>query len=151
MNGRNLNRNNLTRCAAFSLLEMVMASALIAGSLIPTLSVIRDALAKSRDLSRRNLLSNYAVSILERQTAINMKVWSNSSTTGSFATDGHAQIRYTQLSSDDPANGGITNQLMHIQVKVFDDADGDSVADSGELTVNYRTKIAKLQSYDDEE
>ncbi len=136
---------------AFSLLEMVMASALIAGSLVPTLTVIRDAMAKSRDLSRRNLLANYAVSILERQTATNMDIWSNSNTSGSFAADGHPKIRFVESSSDDPANGGIANQLMHIQVTVFDDTDSDSLVDGNELQVTYRTKIAKLQSYENEE
>ncbi len=136
---------------AFSLLEMVMASTLLAGSLVPTLAAIRDAMAKSRDLSRRNLLSNYAVSILESKTALNMYTWSNSNTIGNFAIDGHPKVRFIEVSSDDPADGGIVNQLMHIQVTVFDDADGDSTLDSNELQVTFRTKIAKLESYENEE
>jgi hypothetical protein len=34
---------------------------------------------------------------------------------------------------------------------VFDDTDGDTTADANELSVLYRTKIANLQSYQDEE
>ena len=40
---------------------------------------------------------------------------------------------------------------MHIQVRVFDDSDNDSTFDANELSVLYRTKIARLQSYEDEE
>jgi hypothetical protein len=136
---------------AFSLLEMAMAATLVAGTLIPTMAVMRDAMAKSRELSRRNLLSNYAVSVLEAQSAIAMTDWTSTTATGSFTSDGHPNIRYSAVRSDAPANGGISSELMHIQVTVFDDADGDATADANELSVLYRTKIANLQSYQDEE
>ena len=51
---------------------MVMAATLVAGTLVPTMAVMRDAMAKSRELSRRNLMSNYAVSVLEAQAATTM-------------------------------------------------------------------------------
>ncbi len=136
---------------AFSLLEMAMAATLVAGTLIPTMTVMRDAMAKSRELSRRNLLSNYAVSVLESQAATVMTNWSNTTATGTFTSDGHPNIRYSSVCSDAPANGGIINELMHIQVTVFDDTDGDTTADTNELSVLYRTKVANLQSYHDEE
>ncbi len=136
---------------AFSLLEMAMAATLVAGTLIPTMAVMRDAMAKSRELSRRNLLSNYAVSVLEAHSALAMTNWSNTTATGNFTSDGHPSIRYSAVCSDAPANGGITGELMHIQVTVFDDLDSDTTADTNELSVLYRTKIANLQSYQDEE
>jgi hypothetical protein len=135
----------------FSLLEMAMASTLVVGTLVPTISVMRDAMAKSRELNRRNLLANYAVSILEAQTAVVMTNWTNSTVTGNFTTDGHATIRYSAVRSDAPASGGLSDQLMHIQVTVFDDTDGDTTLDSNELSVLFRTKVARLQSYEDEE
>ncbi|MDZ4656002.1 MAG: hypothetical protein SH868_00345 [Bythopirellula sp.] len=144
-------RRKFSERGAFSLLEMVMAATLVAGTLVPTMAVMRDAMAKSRDLNRRNLLSNYAVSVLETQAAVAMKNWTSTTTSGNFTADGHASIRYTATLSDAPASGGITGQLMHIQVNVFDDADNDATADANELSVLYRTKVAHLQSYEDEE
>jgi type II secretory pathway pseudopilin PulG len=135
----------------FSLLEMVMAAALIVGALVPTMAVMRDAMAKSRDLNRRNLLSNYAVRVLESQAAVVMTDWTNTTVTGNFNSDGHPNIRFSATRSDAPANGGLTNQLMHLQVTVFDDTDGDSTADANENSILYRTKVARLQSYEDEE
>jgi hypothetical protein len=143
--------HKLKRSRAFSLLEMAMASTLVAGTLVPTISVMRDAMAKSRDLNRRNLLANYAVSVLEAQTAVIMTNWASSTVTGNFTADGHASIRYSAVRSDAPASGGLSDQLMHIQVTVFDDTDGDTTLDSNELSVLFRTKVARLQSYEDEE
>jgi len=134
----------------FSLLEMVAASALMASILVPALAVMRDAMAKGRDLGRRNLLANYAASILEEQAAVGAAGWVNETVTGSYTADGYPDIRYSVVKSDDPADGGITSQLMHVQVTVFDDADQDTVADADELQVLFRTKIAKLESYENE-
>jgi hypothetical protein len=36
---------------------------------------------------------------------------------------------------------------MSIRVTAYEDADGDSVADAGELKITLRTKVAKLTSY----
>jgi hypothetical protein len=136
---------------AFSLLEMVMASALVAGALVPTMTVMRDAMTKSRELSRRNLMANYAVSVLEAQAAATMLNWSTASSTGNFAADGHAGLRFVVSRSDAVADGGLPGRLIHIQARVFDDTDGDITFDSDELSVLYRTKLARLQSYEDEE
>jgi hypothetical protein len=127
-----------------------MAATLVAGTLVPTMAVMRDAMSKSRELSRRNLLANYAVSVLESQTALTIANWSTAATSGNFGGDGHPTIRYTVNRSDAPADGGVTGQLMHIRVTVFDDSDGDLTLDANELSVLYRTKVARLQSYEDE-
>jgi hypothetical protein len=93
------------------------------------------------------LLANYAVEALESLQVAAMHSWTTGTTTGAFTADGYSTIRYTATRSDAPANGGLTNQLMHIQVTVFDDANGNSTCDSGELAVRFRTKIAKLNTY----
>lgn len=138
------------RCG-FSLLEIVAATALVTSILVPALSVMRDAMAQSREINRRNLLANYAVRILEDQTALTATNWVNTTVSGNFFTDGYPNIRYTITKSDNPANGGLTNQLMHIQATVYDDANQNSLLDVSELRVNYRTKVAKLASYENEE
>ena len=135
----------------FSLLEMAAASALIASILVPSLSVMRDAMATSLEVGRRTLLANYAVMVLEDYTAQTATNWTTTSGGGDFTADGYPNIRFTVTRSDNPVDGGLTNQLMHIEVTVFDDADADTVLDAGELRVDYRTKVAKLNSYENEE
>jgi hypothetical protein len=130
---------------------MAMAAALISGVLVPTLSVVRDAMAKSRELNRRNLLANYAVRTLEGQVALTATNWASANVTGNYSADGHSSIKYSVTKSDAVASGGIVGQLMHIQVTVYDDIDGDNAADAEELKVAYRTKLAKLLSYENEE
>ncbi len=135
----------------FSLLELVAAAALIAGTLVPALAVIRDAMAESRSLHRRGLLANYAVSILEERAAIAAIDWTNATVTGDFASDGHPNLRYIATASDLSANGGLVGQLMHVGVTVYDDTNSNSTPDSQELQETYRTKVAKLNTYENEE
>ena len=142
-------RERTTR--GFSLLEMAAASVIVAGSIVPALALVRDAMATSRDLHRRNLLANYAIHILEERIAIVATNWSSVTTTGDFAADGHADIRFSATTSDDPSDGGITGQLMSVEVTVYDDQDADDSLDTGELRETYRTKIAKLNNYENEE
>jgi hypothetical protein len=129
------------------LLEMLAATALVAGTLAPALAVMRDAMAVSREGVQRGLAANYAVYVLENQAALVMQNWTNGTVTGNFSSDGYATIKYTAVKSDDPGNGGLTNRLMHIQVTAYEDKDGDSVADAGEVQVSIRTKVAKLTNY----
>jgi len=44
---------------------MLAATAIVAGTLAPALAVMRDAMAISREAVQRNLVSNYAVQVLE--------------------------------------------------------------------------------------
>ena len=134
----------------FSLVEMVAATALVAGTLAPALAVMRDAMRVSREGGRRNLLANYAVQTLETYTALSMQAWTTGTAAGNELADGHPTIRFQVTCSDSPVNGGITDRLMHLQVVVFDDADNDAVFDANELNVRVRTKIAKLATYENE-
>lgn len=131
----------------FSLVEMIAATALMAGTLAPALAIMRDAMAISRECTTRTLLANYAVQVLESQSALVMQNWTNETATGNFATDGHSTLKYEAVKSDAPASGGLADRLMHIQVTVYEDIDSDSIADAGEMKVKFRTKVAKLASY----
>jgi prepilin-type N-terminal cleavage/methylation domain-containing protein len=133
--------------SGFSLLEMLAATAIVAGTLAPALAVMRDAMAISREAVQRNLISNYAVQVLEGQAALAMQNWSNGTVSGNFASDGYTTIKYTAVRSDAVASGGLVNRLMHIQVTAYEDKDADSVADSNELKVSVRTKVAKMTNY----
>jgi hypothetical protein len=129
---------------------MIAATALVAGTLAPALAVMRDAMAASRESARRNLLANYAVSMLEYSTGTTMQDWVPSLTTGDLAGEGHAALRYTVNRSDAPADGGLTGRLMHLRVTVYDDANGNAALDGNELAVRFRTKVAKLATYENE-
>jgi type II secretory pathway pseudopilin PulG len=138
------------RRRAFSLVEMIAATALVAGTLAPALAVMRDAMAASRESARRHLLANYAVQALEQNAGATMQNWTTGTATGNFAADGHPAIRYVLTRSDDLADGGIDDRLMHVQVTVFDDVNGNATHDANEIAVRFRTKVAKLLTYQNE-
>jgi type II secretory pathway pseudopilin PulG len=146
---------NKKQRAGFSLLEMVAASALLAGTLVPSLVVVRDSMAKSRNMHHRNALSVHASYFLEYFTSIAANNWvlaTNYTTAFNFpASDGYNAIRIEITMSDDPADGGLTGQLSHVQVTAFDDLNANDTLDANESSVVYRTKIAKLNSYENEE
>lgn len=129
---------------------MIAATALVAGTLAPALAVVRDAMAVSRETVRRNLLANYAVQVMEFNAGGTMQSWIPGTITGNFAADGHPSLRYVLTRSDDPASGGLTGRLMHVQVTMFDDVNGSSTLDANELAVRFRTKVAKLLTYENE-
>jgi hypothetical protein len=52
--------------------------------------------------------------------------------------------------SDDPADGGLDDRLMHLRVMVFDDANGNATPEPNEIAVRLRTKVAKLRTYENE-
>ncbi len=125
----------------------MLATALVAGTLAPALAVMRNAMTASREANCRNLLANYAVATLENLQVATMQSWTTGTTTGNFATDGNASVRYSATRSDAPASGGLTNRLMHIQVTVYDDANGNLALDANEIAVRFRTKVSKLATY----
>lgn len=135
----------------FSLLEMAFATALLAGTLVPALAVMRDAMAVSRETTSRSLMASYAVQKLEEQIALGMAAWTNDTDANNFAGDGHPEIAFNSVRSDNPADGGITGSVMHLEVTLFEDLNNNLTPDSGELTLKMRTKIAKLATYENEE
>ena len=139
----------------FSLLEMVAATTIIATFLVPALSVVRDSMAKSREMNHRNVLSTYAGHFLEYYTSLAANNWTSAScfsTSFSFAApDGYAAIRIEITMSDNPSDGGLTGQLSHVQVTAYDDVNLNSTHDVNEPSVHYRTKVAKLNTYENEE
>ncbi len=135
----------------FSLLEMVAAAVLMTSILAPSLTVMRDAMAQSREMNTRNLLATFAVQKLEEQASVSMRTWNSTTEENNFAAYGHPEIGFNTSMSDNPADGGIVGQLMHIQVTVFDDRNSDLIPNTGEIQVQFRTKVAKLNTYENEE
>jgi hypothetical protein len=132
---------------AYSLLEVVMASAICASALVPALAVMRDGMTLCDIVDTRHLLLIYGVSKMEEQLAIAGATWATGTISGNFAADGQSTIRYTVTRSDSPANGGITTQLMAITVTTFSDDNGNGTMDASEARLSFTTKVAKLGSY----
>jgi hypothetical protein len=140
--------DNRGRAAAFSLLEVVLASAICASALVPALAILRDGMRLERDIDARHLLLIYGVSKLEEQSAVVAATWADGDLGGDFAADGHADIRYLVTRSDSPADGGIADRLMNISVTTYRDDNGNDALGAGEPCITFTTKISKLASYE---
>lgn len=137
----------IRRRPGYSLIELLLATALVGGTLAPALALMRDGIDVSNKTDQRQLLANYAVSKLEEQLAIAANGWSNGTTTGNFSADGFSSLRFIAVRSDAVVDGGLVNQLMLVRVTTFIDDDADSTLDAGEQRTVYRTKVSKLATY----
>jgi hypothetical protein len=138
------------RCAnaAYSLLEVVMASTICATALVPALAFMRDGMTLATTIDTKHMLLTYAVGKMEEQLAIVGATWTEGSASGDFAADGHANIRFTITQSDSPASGGIDDRLMSVSVTAYSDDDGDDAMDAAEARITVTTKVSKLMSYE---
>ena len=132
----------------YSLLEVVLASTICATALVPALAFLRDGTVLTDTIDKRHLLLIYGVTTMEEQMAVVAANWTEGTTSGDFATDGHANIRYTVTRSDDPASGGIVDRLMSISVTTYNDDDGDDTLDAAEMRTILTTKVGKLVTYE---
>jgi hypothetical protein len=135
---------------AYSLLEVVMASAICTTALVPALALLRDGMTLGDAIDTRHMLLTCGVSKMEEQLAIVGATWTEGTSSGDFAADGHANIRFTVTTSDAPASGGIDNRLMNVTVITYSDDDADDVMDPTEMRNTLSTKIGKLLSYETE-
>jgi hypothetical protein len=134
--------------AGYSLLEVVLASAICSTALVPALALLRDGMTLADSIDKRHLLLIYGVSKMEEQMAIAAATWSEGSASGDFAADGHANIRFDASRSDDPVGGGIADRLMSVSVTTYSDDDSDDSMDAGEARTVLTTKIARLVTYE---
>ena len=135
--------------SAYTLLELVFASAITASVLVSTLALLRDSVSTSLSIERSNAMSTLCASKLEQSLATVAATFTATNTTGDFATAGYPELRFIVTSSDDPTQGGITGELMAITTTVWHDEDGDTLLDAGEPSVVFGTKLAKMQEYID--
>jgi hypothetical protein len=133
---------------AYSLLEVVMASAICATALVPALAFMRDGMTLATTIDTKHMLLTYGVSKMEEQLAIVAASWTEGNVAGDFAADGHANVRFNVTRSDAPASGGIDNRLMNVLVTTYSDDDGDDTMDAAEARITVTTKISKLVNYE---
>lgn len=137
----------LGRRAAHTLLELVCAATILAITLVPALRMMRDAIENGERTEKLAALNQLCVSKLEEQLCLAASAWNAATAAGSFSAEGYSTIRYSVLASQDPADGGIANQLMAVTVTVWDDGDGDGALDAGEPRVSLASKVARLAKY----
>jgi Tfp pilus assembly protein PilV len=136
------------RAGGYSLLEVMLASAICAVALVPALAILRDGISATENIDKRHMVLLYAVEKMEEQLAVAAASWTTASAAGDFASEGHPDIRYSVTRSDSVANGGIPNQLMNISVTAYYDGDDDDALDTGEPRTVLTTKISKLATYE---
>jgi hypothetical protein len=131
----------------YSMIEVVMASAICLTALVPALAVLRDGMTLGDIIDTRQLLLTYSVSKLEEQLAVVAASWTTGTVTGNFASDGQPKIRFTVTRSDAAVDGGVDGKLMVVTVTTYSDDNGNGLMDASEARTTMTTKTAKLVSY----
>ena len=124
-----------------------MASTVMALVLVPSLAVMRRGMETARDVESLQAVNVLCLSKMEEQLAIAAATFANGTDAGNFSAQGHADIRYSATRSDAGSDGGIPDRLMAITLLVWQDSDGDGNFDSGELSAQLATKVAKMAVY----
>ncbi|REJ69003.1 MAG: hypothetical protein DWQ31_06160 [Planctomycetota bacterium] len=133
-----------------TLIELVAATTMMAIAIVPGLELMRDGVRVSRELEAASAMTTLCVSKLEEHLADSAAAWTTTTTSGNFASEGYASLRYSVTRSDEASDGGITNRLMALSVTVWEDADGDTTLDAEESQVTFSTKVARIASYENE-
>lgn len=125
-----------------------MAVALVAGTMVPAMELMRTALQQSIETDRRIAMASYGVSEMERLLAATAASWTTGASSGDFTADGQSDIRFESVRSDDPADGGIVDTLMDLRVTTFYDENGDDTLTAGEPHCDFHTKLGKFATYE---
>ena len=133
-----------------SLLEVLVASALMAIALVPALRLMRDGLRINREVEGRELAMTFCTSKLEEHLALVGANWQNGNYSGDFSVEGHPGLRFQVTCSDAVADGGIAGQLMAVVATAWSDTNGNGALDTGEPAVVMASKVAKLSGYQGE-
>jgi hypothetical protein len=135
---------------AYTLLEVVAATAIVGTVLVSSLALLRDAVSLSDRVDVQNLLNTLCVSKLEEQLNLTAAHFDTAVADGNFAADGFAAVHFHAVRSDAAGDGGIDDRLMAVTVTVWQDANGDAALSAGEMAVTLATKVAKMALYEAE-
>ena len=134
---------------AYSLLEVVISTFLMGLAIIPAMKFMSSAIHTGQELEKWNQMNVLAVAKLEEQLSIAANDFLAGSDSGTFSEPGLGGIRFAAIRSMAEADGGIPDELMVVQVTVWNDEDGDTVLDPSEREITYATKLANLAVYQD--
>ena len=141
-------RTRIQNCrSGYSLLDTLAAGTVLAIVLVPGYEAMRSGLEWSRDAEVLQTTTTLCVGKMEERLAIVAATFTSGTQTGSFAADGFSDYRYSVVSSDAAADGGIPDGLMVITATVWKDEDADTVLDTDEISTQFETKVAKMTTY----
>lgn len=132
------------------MLEVLVASSLMAVALVPALRLMRDGLRISREIEDRELLTTFCTSKLEEHLTLASAGWQTGNYSGDFSAEGYPHLRFEVTRSDSGGSGGIIGQLMAVVATAWNDLDGNGSLGSSEPAVVLGSKVAKLASYESE-
>lgn len=132
-----------------TLLELIVASTILAVTLVPALVLFRDSIFNSQRLEDRELLTTLAVGKMEETLAILSadKTWALTGSNGTFSTIGYPRVRFTTTRTDDSAALTQGGKLMAVVVTVWNDENNDAAQQSSEASLTLRTKVGQLAAY----
>ena len=128
---------------SFTLVELIAATALLAICIVPATQFLTDSMTLRRRLERDRVLVMLAIQTIERQMAVINAGFTTAQETGTFASQGMAEIAYEIVRTDALAEGGIPALLMAITARVWDDGNANLLLDSNETVVELHTKMAR--------
>jgi hypothetical protein len=131
----------------FSLLETLMAGTVLAVVLVPALAAMKRGLELARDVETVQMTTTLCVSKMEEHLALVAHDFSTGNFSGNFAAEGYSNIRFTAARSDTVLAGGIPDRLMVVSVSVWQDDNGNSVLNAGEIATSFTTKVARMGIY----
>lgn len=128
-------------------MELIVASGILVLALVPALRLTRDGIKISRQLEISGAMATLCVSKLEEQLALSAANWGAATASGTFAPD-YSMLHFHVSCSDALAAGGMPGSLLAINVTVWEDTNGDSAWNNGELRVQFASTLAKTVSYE---
>jgi hypothetical protein len=130
-----------------TMLEVVAASVILAGTLVPALRMMRDSLGVARDVETNDMMTTFCASRLEQALSQTCASWNTNTEAGDYTAVGYSNVRYSVTKSDAGVDGGIPDRLMAITAIVWNDANGNGAFESSEKNVRFASKLAKSVSY----
>ena len=128
---------------AFSLLEVVMGMMVIGLILVPTATMMTDALQGEAKRQERGELLHLARGLQSEFAHLARVKFQSRSQSGTFADKGHSQLCYSINCSDAVSDGGVPGRLLALRTLAWHDENGDRVVDPNETIVDLWTAVAK--------
>ncbi|MCA9161816.1 MAG: prepilin-type N-terminal cleavage/methylation domain-containing protein [Planctomycetales bacterium] len=134
-----------------TLLELLVATSIIAITLVPALRMMRDSVRVGRRVEAGTAMSTICVDRLEQYLALSCGSWQNVNVTGDCAAQGYPQLKWQVFANDGAVFGGTPNRLMVIYSSVWEDRNNNNLWESSsEPRVQFATKLAHVVAYEHE-
>ena len=131
------------RHRAFTFVELVGASVILAIAIVPATQYLTDSMALRRRLERDGYMVALAIQTIEQQMAVINGGFTTTQEVGTFASQGLPEIAYEVTRTDATIEGGTPDLVMVITVRVWADTNANSTVDPGESVVELNTKMAR--------